>query len=114
MQGNFSAGNVPSFALPGVVLRGIALMRYQGAHALMTEAELRWNLRQRWSIIGFTGVGKTLVSLSDFDEGKSRWAGGVGVCCLMSRAMGLYSGLDLAFGPEDTTLYIQFGHAWAH
>jgi hypothetical protein len=57
-------------------------------------------------------VGKTLSSLDDFDEGKARWAGGVGVRYQVARLLGLYSGLDLAVGPEDTTVYIQFGHGW--
>ncbi len=112
LHGRFSTGAVPYYALPSVELRGIPAMRYQGQHALMTEVELRYNLTSRWSLVGFTGVGKTLSSLDDFDEGKFRWAGGVGVRYLVARLLGLYSGLDLAFGPEDTTVYIQFGHAW--
>jgi hypothetical protein len=113
LGGRFSAGNVPFFALPSVDLRGIPAMRYQGSHTLMTEAELRWDLTKRWSVVGFGGVGTAVSSLGDLDEAPARWAGGLGFRYLTARAMGLYTGLDLAFGPEETAVYIQFGHAWA-
>jgi hypothetical protein len=113
LGGQFSTGNVPFYALPWVDLRGIPALRYQGTHALMTELELRWDLTKRWSVVGFGGVGTTVSSLGDLDEATARWAGGVGVRYLAARVMGLYTGLDLAFGPEETTVYIQFGHAWA-
>ncbi len=112
LAGRLSAGNVPFFALPAVDLRGIPAMRYQGNHALMTEAELRWDVTKRWSVVGFGGVGTTVSSFSDLDEARARWAGGAGVRYLTARAMGLYTGLDLAFSSEETAVYIQFGHAW--
>lgn len=37
---------------------------------------------------------------------------GFGFRYLMARALGLYTGLDFAWGPEDFAFYIQVGNAW--
>jgi hypothetical protein len=37
---------------------------------------------------------------------------GAGFRYLVARRLGIYAGLDLARGPEDTVLYIQAGSAW--
>ena len=39
-------------------------------------------------------------------------AGGVGFRYLIARKLGLYSGIDVARGPETTALYLQVGSAW--
>jgi hypothetical protein len=31
---------------------------------------------------------------------------------VVARRLGLYAGLDIAKGPEDTAIYIQAGSAW--
>jgi hypothetical protein len=31
---------------------------------------------------------------------------------LIARKLGLYAGIDVARGPEDTVVYVQVGSAW--
>ena len=78
LKGSFGSGSIPYYALPSISLRGIPAMRYQGRHALSAEAELRWDIQPRWSLVGFTGLGQTANSLDDFGRGSVRWSGGVG------------------------------------
>jgi hypothetical protein len=113
LHGGFSSGDVPFYALPFIDLRGIPAMRYQGKNVLATEFETRWNVNERWSLVFFGGVGRTANSLSDFSDSANRWAGGTGFRYLVARLLGMYTGIDIARGPEDWAFYIQVGSAWS-
>jgi len=112
LGGQFSSGSTPFYALPFVDLRGIPAMRYQDTHAIATELEARLDLTERWSVVGFGGAGCTANSLGDFGSAKGLWTGGVGVRYLTIPKLGLYTGLDVAVGPEDVVFYLQVGNAW--
>jgi len=105
------AGDVPFYQYPFVDLRGIPVMRYQGDIVTVTEAELRWNFTYRWSIIGFAGAGRTTGLVMD-DPVTTVYSKGAGLRYFIARRFGAHVGFDIAKGPEDTALYLQFGHAW--
>jgi hypothetical protein len=107
-----SRGDVPFYAQPYVVLRGIPAARYQDRHALMGEAEARFNLDSRWALVAFGGFGKAYGRRQAWSEAKAVGAGGVGFRYLVARKLGLYAGLDVARGPEDPAIYVQVGGAW--
>jgi hypothetical protein len=96
-------GDVPFYQLPFIEMRGIPFFRYQHQDVALAEAELRWNFTPRWALVGFAGTGKA-------DDSASAW--GVGVRRLVARRLGIYMGVDLAQGPEETAIYIQAGSAW--
>ena len=105
-------GDVPYFAYPFVSLRGIPAMRYQGESALVAEAEYLWGITPRWSLVFFGGVGKT-TSINVFrGEGQTVEAGGLGFRYRLARELGLQAGVDIARGPEDTSIYLTVGSAW--
>jgi hypothetical protein len=112
LHGGFSSGDVPFYALPFIDLRGIPAMRYQGDNILVTEIETRWNVNERWSLVFFGGVGRASNSVTDFSDSEDKWAGGTGIRYLIARALGLYTGVDIARGPEEWVFYIQTGSAW--
>ena len=112
LHGGFGTGDIPFYALPFIDLRGIPALRYQGEKVLVTEIETRWNMNERWSLVFFGGAGRTADSSSDFGDSDTRWAGGTGVRYLVARLLGLYTGVDIARGPEDWVFYIQVGSAW--
>lgn len=105
-------GDVPFYRLPYIDLRGIGSARYQDTRAATVETELRWNLTPRWAAIGFVGAGRTWGEHGSFSAATSQVAKGVGGRYLIARQLGLYVGLDYAFGPEDDTVYVQVGSAW--
>jgi hypothetical protein len=76
------------------------------------DTELRWNVTPRWALIGFLGAGRAWGTKSTFSQAGIVTAGGVGFRYLVARRLGIYAGLDLAKGPEDTAVYIQAGSAW--
>lgn len=105
-------GDVPFYRLPYVDMRGIAAGRYQDRRAAMLETELRWNLTPRWALIGFLGAGRAWGRRDSFGDATTAVAKGAGFRYLLARKLGLYGGLDYAWGPEDHTFYIQMGSAW--
>ncbi len=96
-------GEVPFYQLPFIELRGIPFFRYQDEDVALAEVELRWNVTPRWSVVGFIGTGHA-------GETASAW--GVGLRRLVARRLGIYMGVDIARGPEETAIYLQAGSAW--
>jgi len=107
-----TTGNTPFYALPYIDLRGIPIMRYQGERVAMAEVEARWNLDKRWSLVGFSGIGRAAQRGGDLGSAPSRSTVGAGFRYYLAQALGLHAGIDVARGPDDHAIYIVFGSAW--
>jgi hypothetical protein len=106
------SGEVPFFGYPFVALRGIPAMRYQGQDVATAEAEYLWGITPRWTAVFFGGVGHT-TAISDLgSESNTVAAGGLGFRYRLARKLGLQAGVDIARGPEDTSIYLTVGSAW--
>lgn len=105
-------GDPPFWGFPWITMRGIPAMRYQNERTAVVEVEGRWNIFERWGVVGFFGTGAVDGDDPAFDTQDDIVAGGVGGRFLFKPAMGLWVGVDVARGPEETTLYVQVGHAW--
>ena len=103
---------LPPFATPGIVLRGIPALRYQGNFVGVAEAEITWQIDDRWSVNVFGGSGRAANSYSEFKEASSRNAKGAGFRYLVAKRYGFEMGVDIARGPEEDVFYIQGGTAW--
>lgn len=116
-DGNMVSGDAPFYAYPFIQMRGIKAMRYQGEEIIQGQAELRWDVTSRWSLVGFGGVGTTFVS-DDFSEdegagdGETVTAQGFGFRYFLARRFGLRVGADVAWSEEETAFYLTFGNAW--
>ena len=104
-------GDVPFYQLPFVDIRGIPKFRYQDNNVGVAEAELRWNATRRWALVGFLGGGRAW-GTERFSEANAVVAYGAGARYLIARRLGIYMGLDVARGPEQTAFYLQVGSAW--
>jgi hypothetical protein len=107
-----SFGDVPFYARPYVSLRGAPVMQYFGESAGSVEIEARWQLWKRFSAVGFTGVGTAWNELDSFGAAQDVLTGGGGIRYEIARRQGIHMGLDVAWGPDETALYVQFGGAW--
>ena len=105
-------GDVPFYARPFVMMRGIPAMRYPGDKVATGEAEVRWQLHGRWSVVAFGGVGSARIAEGPAPRTKTAGAGGLGFRYEIARKFGLHVGVDVARGPEDTAIYLQVGSAW--
>jgi hypothetical protein len=106
-------GDVPFFYVPYLQMRGLAAQQFTGNVIASGEAEVRYSLAPRWTLLGFGGVGGTSREWSGLDRARTAAAGGVGFRYLLARRLGLRSGVDMAVGPHgDISLYVQNGSAW--
>jgi len=113
LQAQTVSGDVPFFAYPFVTLRGIPAMRYQGESVITGEVEYLWGVTPRWTVVLFGGAGRTK-SINRFNEtSQTVAAGGLGFRYRLAKRQGLQSGIDIARGPEDTSIYLVVGSAWA-
>ncbi len=109
--GQDSTDETPFFLRPFVSLRGVQALRYQGDRVAEIEAEIRWQLYPRFSVLGFAGAG-SVRSSSATDRVESVTAGGAGFRYLIARRYGLHLGLDVAGSSDDRAIYVVFGNAW--
>jgi len=107
-----SSDGTPFYLRPYVSLRGVQALQYQGEQAAEIEAEVRWQLRPRYSVVGFAGTGEAQSSLAGRERSDNVTAGGAGFRYLIARRYGLQMGLDIAGSRDDTVLYVIFGNAW--
>jgi hypothetical protein len=107
-----SSGDVPFYMRPFIFLRGAPVMRYQGEEVAQVEAEVRWQCWKRFSIAGFAGYGAAWNDFTRVDNTSTVVTGGTGFRYEIARAYGLHMGVDVAFGPDVTAIYVQFGSAW--
>ena len=103
---------LPPYATPGIMLRGIQALRYQGNNVAAVEGEVTWQATFRWSINAFAGSGWASNEMGDLFDTPSRVTRGAGFRYLIARRYGFEMGADIARGPEDTIFYIQAGTAW--
>ncbi len=111
--------NPPFYVIPGVNMRGIKRVRYQGEFVNTTEFEARVRVYKRWSLLGFGGVGLYSPELADFELDDGVWAGGTGFRYLLARLFNLQAGVDFAWSEKDPidgenqfAFYITVGTAW--
>ncbi|WP_425046656.1 BamA/TamA family outer membrane protein [Primorskyibacter sp. S87] len=112
--GSGTNGDTPFFMEPSINIRGVPFNRYQGDRVISTEFEVRRQLSPRWAMVGFAGYGKaTSDGAPDISADSEAATFGAGIRYKLARKYGLDVGIDIARGPEDTVVYLQFGHAWA-
>ncbi len=112
LQNAETDGLLPPFATPGIALRGIQALRYQGNSVAVLESEVTWQVNFRWSVNAFAGAGWAANKASEIPDSPSRLTRGGGFRYLVASRYGFEMGIDVARGPEQTVFYIQAGAAW--
>ena len=111
--GLITGGDAPFYDLPSLMMRGIPRGRYVDDAALMTEAELRYDVTNRWSLMGFGGVGRVAENFGDLGSADNHGALGTGFRYLIARQYGMRMGLDVGYCDDgDWTVYITMGTGW--
>lgn len=112
LEGRFAQEASPFWDLPSVGMRGIPAMKYIGQQMALTEAEVRWDLTSRWSLLAFGGVGWTWTTRAEEDLTRKMESGGMGFRYLLARAFGLRAGIDVAYSHSGWAWYTTIGSAW--
>jgi hypothetical protein len=108
----WSSDGTPFFLRPYIKLRGVQAMRYQGDEMASAEIEARWQMRERWSLVGAVGYGEAHTDRDLYSASRDVVSGAVGFRYLLARVFGLHAGLDVGFSEGTTAVYIQVGNAW--
>jgi hypothetical protein len=111
--GLITDGDAPFYDLPSLSIRGIPRGRYVDNAALLTEAELRYDLTNRWTLIAFGGVGRVAETFGDLGSADTHAAVGGGFRYLIARQYGMRMGVDLGYGDDgDWSIYVTMGTGW--
>jgi hypothetical protein len=108
----WSSDGTPFFLRPYIKLRGVEAMRYQGDEMASAEVEARWQLRNRWSLVGAAGYGTAHTERPFYSASRDVVSGAVGFRYELARKFGMHAGLDVGFSEGTTAVYIQVGNAW--
>ncbi|SHH23556.1 Surface antigen [Ferrimonas marina] len=101
---------LPPTMQPYIQLRGISAFRYQGDEVGAVQAQLSYKIDNRWTLLGFYGVGQTRQdSLTSGQESRTADAYGTGFRYKIARRYGIHMGVDVAFSDEDQAFYITMG-----
>jgi len=113
-RGDFDVAgdDAPFYALPFVKLRGVPAFRYLGNYLYTVEAEPRYLIDQRWSVLAFAGTGRASTESDKLLDAEFAYSYGAGFRYLIARKLGLGAGIDIARGPEDTVGYLTVGSTW--
>lgn len=112
IQATTSSDGTPFYLRPFVYMRGIQAMRYLGERMAQVEGEVRWQFWKRFSVLGFGGTGTTWTDLPRIERSTTVSAGGGGVRYELARRYGIHVGVDAAWGPDGSVVYMQWGSAW--
>jgi hypothetical protein len=107
-----ATGDVPFYMLPYIDMRGITSGQFQNTRTAVVESEARYDFALRWAAIAFIGDGRAWGERKSFSDSDNEVAKGLGFRYLLARRLGLWAGMDYAWGPQDQTFYIQIGNAW--
>jgi hypothetical protein len=105
-------GDAPFYFRPFISMRGVPVMRYQGEEVAQLEAELRWQLWKRLSLLAFAGGGGAWTQFERFDNSRGVFAAGGGFRYEIARKYGIHAGIDVAGSRDTGAFYVQVGSAW--
>jgi len=92
-------------------LRGYPSGRYRDRMMYAMQAEYRWQIRDRWILTGFAGVGEVAERFSNFGENFLP-AAGVGARYVLSEKHRVSLSADLAVGNDGIEFYFGVGEAF--
>lgn len=105
-------GDAPFYLEPGLNMRGVPAVRYQGTSTYLMETEQRYDFNLRWSGVAFGGMAKAYNEKQSFAEADLVYNYGLGFRYLAARLFNLRMGVDVAWSNNDFGYYIIFGSAW--
>ena len=85
---------------------------FEPGYAWVAEVEGRYSFNSNWAMVAFYGQGWTGIDQPEFETAEKIRAFGLGGRWRALKDQGVWVGLDLARGPEDTAYYVQVGHPW--
>lgn len=98
--------------ISSVDLRGYTSGKYRGDAKMDIQAEFRYNLKPKFGLVGFGGLGTLFGSdIEEFNK-KIYPSIGLGFRILAVKSTGMRFGMDVARGRDDWNFYFRIGEAF--
>jgi hemolysin activation/secretion protein len=107
-----SGGDVPFYEKPTLQMRGFNHGRYRNDNIVQAQFEGRWTFMPRFGAVGFVGLGKTAEAEQDILSQSTVVTKGIGLRWQPVEQKKMNIRLDLARGPEESTLHLSVGEAF--
>lgn len=96
----------------GTDIRGYTQGKYRGEQLYSFQAEYRWNLHEKISIVGFGGLATIAESINESNNGKILPGLGTGFRIKVLPKHNMNVGLDGAVGLDDWGIYFRIGESF--
>lgn len=112
VQGCKRGGMAPLWDACTVKLRGFSATDYLGSASSSGQVEARWQLSNRWGLVGFAGAGYVGDSFSGKRDDKPIPSFGAGLRFMVLRAKRINLRLDYARSLSSDAIYVSVGEAF--
>ena len=112
LQGCQHGGTAPLWDACTVKLRGFSATDYLGKMSNSGQIEARWQLSERWGIVGFAGAGYVGSSFSGIREHEAIPSYGAGLRFMVLKAKKINLRLDYARSIDSDAIHISVGEAF--
>ena len=111
-QGCWREGTAPLWDACTVRLRGFAATDYLGRTSSSGQAEARWQVSDRWGLVGFAGVGYVGTSFSELDVDDSIPSYGAGLRFMVLKSKRINLRIDFARSNDSDAIHVSVGEAF--
>lgn len=112
LQGCKRGGTAPLWDACTIRLRGFSATDYLGKVSTSAQVEARWQMSDRWGLVGFGGVGYVVNSFNGIRDRKAIPSYGVGVRLMVLKAKRINLRLDYARSTDSEAIHISVGEAF--
>jgi hypothetical protein len=115
LKGGFGLGDVAfeqQFVVGDVDIRGYTQGKYRGENIATLQGEYRWNVKDKFGLVGFGGVATIWQGINEEDNGAILPSIGAGFRYTVFPKNHMNVGLEGAVGKEDWGIYFRIGEAF--
>lgn len=111
-QGCKRGGTTPLWDACTIKLRGFPVTDYLGRTSSSGQVEARWQLSERWGLVGFAGAGQVGSSFSESELRDSIPSYGVGLRFMVLKAKRINLRVDYARSFDSDAIHVSVGEAF--
>jgi len=112
VAGCLKSGTVPLWDTCRVGLRGFPATKYLGKSSAIAQFEARWQMSNRWGLVGFAGAGYINNSFSEVRDREAIPSYGLGLRFMVMKAKRINVRLDYARSNDSDAVYLSAGEAF--
>lgn len=94
------------------LLRGYARSRYMARNVIATQAEYRFPVWRRFSMVAFTGIGDVFDNTADLEFDKLKYTVGTGLRFALNPEEKINIRVDAGYGREGINFFVVLGEAF--